>query len=435
MSAPYFAPSAEQPAQRYQQQLETLSRMGQLVTSSLDLSQVLQHVLDVVTELVGAEGVAVLLLEGDELVFEAVSGGGTKGLLHTRMPAQEGIAGEVVRTGKSVHMFSRATSQVPPYAGAEAVSGFLTQSMLAVPIVLEKEVIGVLEAANSHQTPFGPDGLPLLESAANWAAIALRNAMLYKTQTEQYQQLRQSQAQLVQAEKMAAVGRLAASVAHEINNPIQAIQGCITLTAEELAELNVPPEAEIYTFLEIVQTELLRVAQIVRRLRDFYRPMPDVFETLALPPLMESVLRLLQRPIADRNIVVKTAWEDELPPVGGIGHQLKQVFLNLALNAIDAMPQGGILHISADCVKIPSAGPQRTQRFIRLIFRDTGVGIPADILSNLFEPFVTNKPDGSGLGLSTSYGIIQDHQGRITVASEVGQGTTFTIELPIALAE
>ena len=419
---------AEQNTHRYQQQLTTLSYMGQMVTSSLDLQQVLQRVLDIVTELVSAEGVAVLLRQGDELVFEAVSGPGAIGLRHTRMPASEGIAGQVVQTGRSVHMANRAASPIPPYANAEAVSGFVSQMLLAVPIVLENEVIGVLEAANSQPVPFAPDALPLLESAANWAAIALHNAMLYETQKSQYHQLRQSQAQLVQAEKMAAVGRLAASIAHEINNPIQAIQGCITLTAEELQDLAIAPDQEIYTYLEIVQTELLRVAQIVRRMRDFYIPAPDVMEPVFLPSLIEHVLKLLQRPMDERDIRSQCTWSADLPLVMGIANHLKQVFLNLALNALDAMPHGGTLSFTADYAPHTTYPPTHVQ----IAVTDTGEGIPAELLPNVFEPFITTKPQGSGLGLSTTYGMIQDHQGRITVQSTLGQGTTFTIELPIA---
>ena len=418
-------------AQSYRHQLETLSHMGQLVTSSLNMEEVLQRVLDEVTGLVAAEGVAVLLLEGDELVFVAVSGPGTRGLLHTRMPAHKGVAGHVLQTGQSMNVTSRATSNVPLYEEVEKVSGFVTQTMLAVPIILEQGVIGVLEAAHSQPLPFTADTLPLLESASHWAAIAIHNAMLYEKEREQYQQLRQSQAQLVQAEKMAALGRLSSSVAHEINNPIQAIQGCVTLAVEELAQAAVPIPDEVETYLEIVQKELIRVAEIVRRLRDFYEPTADAAEAIQISSLIEEVLALMHRTIADSNITTHCQWAADLPIVWGNSNQLKQVFLNLVLNALDAMPHGGELHITAEYVKITLAGNHRTQPATRIIFRDTGEGISPEILPHLFEPFVTSKMAGSGLGLSTSYGIIQDHHGQIQVESRLGQGTTFVIDLPV----
>lgn len=422
------ARQAETRTQSYLNQLDSLNKLGQLVTSSLNLAEVLQRVLDKVTQLVQAEGVAVLMLEEQELVFKAISGPGTKGLLHMRMPAHEGVAGQVVRTAESIHMVSRESSAVPIYDKVEEVSGFITRSMLAVPILLDQEVIGVLEAANSHNIPFDVDALPLLESASHWAAIAIRNAMLYEKQKEQYQQLQQSQAQLVQAEKMAALGRLAASIAHEINNPIQAIQGCITLTTEELHGAQNPQELD--TYLNIVQIELLRVAEIVRRMRDFYRPASPLFEPTDMTVVLDGVFSLLRWQMAQQQINLHWSPPTAVPLIPANANQLKQVFLNLVLNAIDAMPAGGNLHVTLETVTIMEGQAHPPQSILRLTLQDSGVGMSPEVLARLFEPFVTTKEDGSGLGLSISYGIIKDHHGRIHAHSTLGQGTTFTIELP-----
>lgn len=226
------------------------------------------------------------------------------------------------------------------------------------------------------------------------------------------------QAQLIQSEKMAATGRLAASIAHEINNPLQAISGCV-----DLAQATSDPE-KIKRYLALASTELERLASVVRRMLDFYRPARAERVPVNVRELIEDVLLLSDKRLQHARVSVHTRWADEIPYVHGVPDQLKQVFLNLILNAIEAMPQGGTLAIRGQTI-------QDGGHWVVLSIADSGAGVPPQDLERIFEPFFTTKPDGIGLGLAVSHSIISQHGGRIIVDSAPGHGTTFTIWLPV----
>ncbi|MCL4294914.1 MAG: PAS domain-containing protein [Anaerolineae bacterium] len=276
--------------------------------------------------------------------------------------------------------------------------------------------------------------------------VALENVRLYEAQREQYQRLQESQAELIRVEKMAALGRLVGSIAHEINNPLQSVQGFLGLLEEELAARRRPEKLTYY--LNIATGEIDRIAAIVRRMRDFYRPsnvsqqQPNSLDEFYrstqadLQPVdihatLESVLALANKKLQQNNITVERDWIDPLPKIPANPDYLKQVFLNLILNAADAMQNGeGVLRIltALDQTILHS---DQAQPVVRIEFVDTGVGMSPEVLAQLFEPLFTTKEQGTGFGLFTSYKIVEAHQGQISVSSEVGRGTTFTILLPV----
>lgn len=226
------------------------------------------------------------------------------------------------------------------------------------------------------------------------------------------------QAQLIQSEKMAATGRLAASIAHEINNPLQAIQGCL-----DLAQANSTAEKQ-QRYLAMAQSELSRLASIVQRMLDFYRPTTGTPAPLDVRAVVGDALELGQKRLEHARIVVQTEWEPDVPLINGVGNQLKQVFLNLVLNAIEAMPHGGNLHIRGQML-------DENGKWLTITFTDSGVGISPEARDKIFEPFYTTKADGTGLGLSVCHNIIASHGGRVTVESVEGQGSSFTVWLPV----
>lgn len=230
----------------------------------------------------------------------------------------------------------------------------------------------------------------------------------------------EAQAAMVQTEKLALTGQLAASLAHEINNPLQTVIGCLGLADESLGDDN---EA-VGTYLQMASEELKRAASIVGRLRDLNRPSdPDEKEVTHLRELVEHVVAVTDKQCRDRGIEVNVVQQgDQIPQVNVVPNRIQQVFLNLILNAIDAMPSGGELTITLQETEAPKGA--------RIAFKDTGVGIEPEVRSRLFDPFHTTRPDGLGLGLFISQNIAQDHGGRISVESTPGEGTTFTIWLP-----
>jgi signal transduction histidine kinase len=228
---------------------------------------------------------------------------------------------------------------------------------------------------------------------------------------------------LVQAHKLKAVGTLTAGVAHELNNPINNIMLTAEALREECDEL---PQQERLDMVDDLVAQSERAQKIVRNLLDFARETEIESEAHEVQDLVEDTLRLATNQIKLSKVKVKGDLAANLPPVYGDRQQLEQVFLNIVLNALDAMPEGGTLGISCSTT--------RDRERVSVAFSDTGVGIPEQSISDVFNPFFTTKPDakGTGLGLSVSLGIIRQHGGDIEVRSDLGRGTTFTVLLPVA---
>ena len=240
---------------------------------------------------------------------------------------------------------------------------------------------------------------------------------------------RAMEARLREAEHLASLGRLSAGLAHEIGTPLNVIGGRAEalmrrLAGHQSAERN----------LGIIVSQIDRIARIVRGMLDFARARTPNLSRIEILPLVKSVLELLEERLAERGIRARIACKGDLPVVRADPDQIQQVFLNVAINAADAMPKGGLLTVAAEVVlaRAPEAkslsGPHLAIRF-----EDTGSGMLAEERARVFDPFFTTKPvgQGTGLGLSVSYGIVREHGGWIDIASESGLGTCVTIYLPV----
>jgi two-component system NtrC family sensor kinase len=241
---------------------------------------------------------------------------------------------------------------------------------------------------------------------------------------ERSQQLRKIQAQLMQSEKLASLGRLASGVAHEINSPLTGI-----LTFSHLLMRRLKDNPELQKELELIVRETTRVSIIVRGLLDFARESRPQKRPCNINELILHTLSLVERQSVFQNIRISKNLDPGVPIILLDANQIQQVFMNVLLNAADAMATGGTLTISSSQVPGDS--------FVQVKISDTGCGIPEENLNRIFDPFFTTKADkkGTGLGLAVSYGIIDRHRGRIEVQSEVGRGTTFTIQLPVEVSE
>jgi signal transduction histidine kinase len=232
-------------------------------------------------------------------------------------------------------------------------------------------------------------------------------------------------ASVAQAEKLAALGTLAAGVAHELNNPIGVISSRVELMLLDADAHRLPQT--VRDDLGVLQRHARRVAQITRGLLTFARQSPGERRPVDLNQIVEDTFALLERPLNSRGITMQHSLARQLPEVLGDSNALQQVLVNLLTNARDAVSTGG------EVIVLTAVSEDR--REVQLIVGDTGPGIPPDVLPRIFEPFFTTKSTGTGLGLSISYGVVRDHHGRIDVHSRPGTGTTFTVTLPARRAD
>jgi two-component system NtrC family sensor kinase len=286
---------------------------------------------------------------------------------------------------------------------------FIARQMLAP---LNRIMLATRRIADGNLTPITPKRR--YHDEFSELALAI-NYMMHE--------LMRRQELLVHTHKLKAIGTLTAGVAHELNNPINNIMLTAAALQEDYADLADPERLDM---VRDMVKESERARDIVRNLLDFARQSEVELAPLDVEEIIGDTLQLAANHVKLAKVKVRGEVEENLPPVHGDRHQLNQVFLNLVLNALDAMPGGGSLTISVE--------KSDDRNFIDIAFTDTGVGIPKQYLDSIFDPFFSSKKNakGTGLGLSVSLGIINQHGGSIRVASEVGKGTTFTVSLPIA---
>lgn len=317
------------------------------------------------------------------------------------------------------------------------------QSAIAASMRVHENLVGVLVLYNfAERDDLRSFDLPFVQALADLGAVAIVDA---RQQADLSQaralharaqaQLDSAQAQLLQSARLAAVGELSASVAHEINNPLYAARNSLFLTARKL-----PPDSDAREYVQLAQDELGRIARIISRMRDFYRPTRAELEPTDINQLLDETLALVQTHLRHGHVQVAFDPDPQLPPLIVSADQIRQVVLNLILNACDAMAsRGGTLTVRSAAVdgrmqngvETPHSGLSHFASEVVVTINDTGVGIPPEIVSQLFTPFFTTKPQGTGLGLAISGHIVTQHGGHISVDSTPGKGSTFTVHLPL----
>jgi len=260
------------------------------------------------------------------------------------------------------------------------------------------------------------DEISQLAQAFNQMAVNLKRAQ---------ERLIQESERLRRSEKLATVGQLTSGLAHEIGTPLNIIGGRVELTKRRLED------SEAQKNLDIVMQQTERITKIIQQLLGFVRKKKPEQRNLNLGDLLETTLDFLGHQIQKQRVTVFKEVENNLPTVIGDPDQVQQVFLNLILNAIQAMPEGGALHLSASSKWISKEGLEDGERqYVEICVQDSGIGMEKEVVQNIFNPFYTTKNMGTGLGLTVSQGIIQDHEGWIEMESEIGKGSVFRVYLP-----
>lgn len=346
-------------------------------------------------------------------------------------PLRGGITARVFLTGESmlVNDVSRTDIFVP-------IRGWQAGSEMCVALRDGDQILGIIDVESSQKNAFTHNDLLALESLAGILASVVSSADQYQNLQATVRQLRNTQAELktridaqrsaesrlLQAAKLAAVGEMAAGVAHELNNPLTTVTGFAELVLEEL-----PRNSTQRPDLELILREANRARDVVRRLLDFARQTESTRARANLNEVVEDVVALTHHLLHTSGIRLSTSLYRDLPWVSMDRNQMKQVLLNLFHNAIQAMPQGGTLDVST------ALQSHENRQWATVSIRDSGQGIAPNVKERIFEPFFTTKADqgGTGLGLSVTYGIVTDHGGFMDVESEPGRGACFNVWLPL----
>ena len=345
-------------------------------------------------------------------------------------PLSGGITGHVFETGESV-----VVNDVLQDNRYRSIKGWQAGSEMCVAIREGEKILGIVDVESSSRNAFTHNDFIAMESLAGILASVITSADQYQRLQVMISQLRSTQVELrarmeaqrsaenrlVQAAKLAAVGEMAAGIAHELNNPLTSVTGFA-----ELALDDIPEDSETRKDLEIVMREAVRARDVVRRLLDFARQSESERARASLNEVVDDVVALSRHLIRTSGVTLKLDLEKNLPWVLVDVNQMKQVLLNLIHNALQAMPAGG------EMIIVTESAYRDGRDWIIVSVCDTGVGIPKLDQARIFEPFYTTKGNqgGTGLGLSVTYGIITDHGGQIDVESQPGTGSKFTVWLP-----
>jgi signal transduction histidine kinase len=420
-------------------ELQLLLEVSQRINRSLSLNEILQSLVEVATSL--TEGTKSCLLEYDEqtgeLVVRAAVGFRPETLAALVLAPGEGVAAEAVATGASVVVNDtredhRVASRITDPEGI--------RSFIHIPIRLEDRLFGVFNISSERPYAFSERDRRLLETVANLAATAIHNARLYESlrqrtaeleaanaeleasrrQIEQsYQELQVAQAHLVQSERMATLGQLAAGLAHEIKAPLAGLQAAAEILRDRVAAVGDPHG-------EILQEMIQQLSRLNASLTDFLRfarPARPQRQWVNVNDVVESVCEWLQDQITQRGGTLIRQMAQEALPAWIDPDQMRQVLLNLGLNALEALPE------REGQVRFCTAREEGSQAVV-ITVADNGHGMTPEVQRQIFYPYFTTRSGGTGLGLAMAQVIVQEHQGTIEVESEWGKGSTFRVILP-----
>jgi signal transduction histidine kinase len=392
-----------------QERLEALFAIGAEISSTLQLEEVLRRVVAHACRLMGARVSSLLLIDREEGTLRpaATHGASDAYLAQPDREVATSLTGEVIKTGRPLYIpdvREETRYSLSLLARREGLC-----ALLSVPLRSKAGVIGVLNVYTGEPRCFDENDIRLLTLLASQSATAIENATLHRDEMEARERLRQS-------EKLAALGKLSAGLAHELRNPLNTVSMLIYAMAREM-----PADGPFGPDLQVVQGELQRMTLLIEQFLEFARPRSPHFQRERLDEIMEETLLLIGPEARTRGVMVYKEWDKGLPGVWADGTQIKQVYLNLLLNALQAMPRGGKLTVRL----YVSGGSLLTA------ITDSGEGIHPEVRANLFQPFFTTKKGGAGLGLSISQRIIEGHNGRLRLLSRPGAGTTAVMRLPL----
>jgi signal transduction histidine kinase len=430
--------------QRARADLAAIYQAGQVITSTLNVAQIYARLLDIVfKELPHADVVSIHVLEGPGGALAC------KGHRERGNPAATGpvvfsssMSQFVMRERKAMLTFDAMTDG--HFNATDSIAAFHIRSAMCAPLLSGDRLLGVLQANTldpAHK--FDRDDLRLLTAFGLQAGAALDNSLLYERLAadkaelqDAHEKLKLAQESLIHSEKLAAVGRLAAGIVHDIKNPLTVILSHAEMLEMFLKKAGIQKagDLDILESLAEIQKGVLHCNEVVTQLLHFARQTKPSAALLDINELLQTTVSFVSHELKKSKVTAQLELAEELPPVMADAGQLKQVFLNIIINAIQAIEsEPGRITITTK-----TAG-RKNRETVEIRIKDNGAGMTDEVRQRLFEPFFTTKQPcgglgGTGLGLAISYGIIQNHGGSIQVTSQPGKGSTFVISLPPAPA-
>lgn len=408
---------ASQPAER-----DALYRVSDVIVNTGNLVELLDRALDVVLDIMHLEMGAIYLYDRATQALSISTCRGLDEAILARVINHEDLVGIVSQSVESREPIIIEYLKEYPLAShaLEEIKRAQIESLVCLPLVAEGAVVGVLMMLTRTCRLFIADDVALLKTLANQLAAGIRKASLFQEVAASeaalrvaYEQLKHAQAELVQRERLAVLGRLSSSIGHELRNPLGVIR-----TAVYYLSLALPsPHESVREALNMIDSEVARANKIISDLLDFAQAKPPCRERVSINAQFQAVLK--RTPIPP-SVTLMTTFANSLPAVIADGEQLQQVFHNLIINALQAMPDGGRLRIST-C---------QSGNFVEAEVCDTGVGIPPENRTKIFEPFFTTKPKGIGLGLAISKSLVEANGGEIILDAHYSPGTRFVLRLP-----
>ncbi|MBI1884030.1 MAG: GAF domain-containing protein [Chlamydiae bacterium] len=396
---------------REAEKLTSLFGIGQTMISSIDLEEVLDRVTREAAKLTETKICSLMLLDEkkEELSIRSVYGGSERYVRKPNLPVRQSLLGKVVLKKKALQVLDVKESKAYRHPEMAEEEGLC--SLLSVPMIFQGRVIGILNVYSNTLRHFSQEEIDVLFALASLSAMAIENARLYGHTIRAEEYLRQQ-------ERLAILGEVAAEIAHEIRNPLTVIKMLIQSIENKSQETK---EGMFKKDVEVVGEKIRHMERIVERVLSMGRPGEMSLELTDIRKCLDETLSFMRFRLAQQRVHWEENYERGIPPLNLDRGLISQAFLNIILNAIQAMPQGGTLRVS-----LKKKGDKAL-----IQFEDTGVGIPKEHLDKLFQPFFTSKKGGTGLGLAIVQRIVESHSGRIYVESELGKGSLFTIEFPI----
>jgi signal transduction histidine kinase len=397
--------------------LETLVSVSQAINSTLNVNDALQVITHEACSLMEAKMCSLFMLDetGEWLDLRASFGAGEAYVKKPRLSAAESFLGVVIRRRKPMQLGNVQSSARYQHVEVARREGLV--SLLSAPLVFSNQTIGALNVYSAESRSFSNEEIHILTALAELSAIAIEKAQLYERIVDVEEQLRQN-------EKFSALGLLAAEVAHEIRNPLTVMKMLYHSLGLEFKEGDPRVKDDA-----ILREKMDHLNKIVEQILDFARGTEPKLTEVNVNQVIDDLGLLIRHKLRNQHIQFVRRFADDLPIIMADSTQLAQAFLNLTLNAAEAMPNGGVLTIATAVVRHPR---DHKVSHVTIEFRDTGQGMPPEQRKRAFTSFLgTTKEHGTGLGLAIVARVIETHRGKVGIRSQVGKGTIITITLPV----